>query len=179
MSQIQLCTGRLFDFLAPTELTLEEVSYALSNLCRFTGHCRPFYSVAQHAVHVSRLVAPELAMPALHHDDVEAVVGDVSSPLKSLLPEYRKIERECERVILAGFGIDFDSLPHDELKRADKAALRMEQRALMGGMGWAGASRVMADVRPTARLGRPLPPEEARELFVARHFELRQLALAY
>ncbi len=36
--------------------------------------------VAQHAVLVSHLVPPEHAFHALHHDDVEAVMGDMSSP---------------------------------------------------------------------------------------------------
>ena len=43
---IQLSSGRKFNFEHPTPLTLDEIASALSKICRFTGQCEPFYSVA-------------------------------------------------------------------------------------------------------------------------------------
>ena len=80
-SAIQTNKGEFFDFLKPSEYTptIFEVGYALSNLCRFTGHVEEFYSVAQHSVLVSLIVPQHLAYEGLMHDCAEAFVGDVSA----------------------------------------------------------------------------------------------------
>lgn len=129
-STILLSSGRYYDLAEPGPLTIEEVAHALAHICRFTGHCKDFYSVAQHSVLVSYLVPPEHSLQGLLHDAVEAVVGDMASPLKALVPEYKAIEVRCEQAILAGFGLAWPL--HDEVKTADLIALRTEQRDLMG-----------------------------------------------
>lgn len=168
---ILLSSGRYFSFSSPTALTPEEVAHALSHLCRFTGHCRQFYSVAQHAVLVSYLAPPEYAYEALHHDDVEAVVGDMASPLKALVPAYKEIEKRCERAILAGFGIDYGNLlTWQNVKHADLVALRTEQRDLMPTKGEVWSDLV--GIQPAAMQIAPLPPAEAAAMYLQRHEEL-------
>jgi hypothetical protein len=170
---ILLSSGRYFSFTKPSALTVEEVAHALSNLCRFTGHCRQFYSVAQHAVLVSRFMPAEWAYEGLHHDDVEAVVGDMASPLKSLLPAYKLIEADCERTILAGFGIDWaDPIAKAVVKQADLQALRTEQRDLMPSKGdvWS----CLDGIKPWPVRIVPMPPGDAAAAFIERHHELEQ-----
>lgn len=171
---ILLSTGRYFSYEQPSALTVEEVAHSLSKLCRFTGHCRPFYSVAQHAVLVSRLVPSQWAWEALHHDDAEAVMGDMNSPLKRLLPEYKAIEKRCEKAILGGFGIDSENMPPD-VKHADLMALRTEQRDLMA------PREVWTDllgIEPAAARVFPVPPTIAEQMFLDRHWELSRLRAA-
>ncbi|MDT0138063.1 hypothetical protein [Acidovorax sp. PRC11] len=168
---ILLASGRYFSFTDPesTPVSVEDIAHALSHLCRFTGHCRGFYSVAQHAVLVSHLVPPEHAYHALHHDDVEAVMGDMSSPLKRLMPEYKALEHRVEAAILAQFGLP--AATPAEVKHADLVALHTEQRDLMHIDG--GRWPMLDGIAPSAKHKlEPMPPEEARRAYLERHFQL-------
>lgn len=128
---ILTASGVYFDFTQPEsyEYRIEAIAAALSKLCRFTGHVRQFYSVAQHSVLVSRLVPAEQALAGLLHDASEAFLGDVSSPLKALLPEYKTLERRVEQAIARAFGLPLE-LPA-EVKHADMVALMTEEAQLM------------------------------------------------
>ncbi|WP_192888374.1 hypothetical protein [Paracidovorax avenae] len=168
---ILLASGRYFSFTEPesTPVSVEDIAHALSHLCRFTGHCRGFYSVAQHAVLVSHLVPPEHAFHALHHDDVEAVMGDMSSPLKRLMPEYKALEHRVEAAILAQFGLP-PATPA-AVKHADLVALRTEQRDLMHIDGGRWPSLDGIEPSPNFNL-QPMGPDSARRLYLDRHQEL-------
>src|SRR5215211_3245285 len=69
------------------DIRIEDVAGGLSKVCRFGAQALEYYSVAQHALLVRRLVEeggyPELALAALHHDSHEAYLCDIPSPLKS------------------------------------------------------------------------------------------------
>ncbi|MBB4856972.1 5'-deoxynucleotidase YfbR-like HD superfamily hydrolase [Novosphingobium chloroacetimidivorans] len=166
---ILLASGEYFDFLDPTSATfaISDIAHGLSHICRFAGHCKQFYSVAQHSVYVSQIVPPEHAFAGLMHDAAEAFVGDVAKPLKDLLPQYREIEHAIETVLLKRYGL---SLPLDpSVKEADIVMLATEQVALMQNRDdWQYTrGRTPADIDIT-----PMPPIEAREFFLARYAEL-------
>lgn len=163
-------SGRQFDILRPeeSEFDIWDIAHALSQICRFTGHTHRFYSVAQHADLVSRIVPAEFALAGLLHDAAEAFIGDVSSPLKHLLPDYKAIEARVDAAIWTRFGLPATLPP--EVKAADLAALATEQRDLMG------EKHLVCEPLPEKII--PLPAGLAKKRFLARFFELRLGTLA-
>lgn len=127
---IMTSSGRLFPILEPHsyQFSLEEIGWALSGICRFTAQCREHYSVAQHSIHVANLLPPHLRFAGLMHDASEAYLGDVSQPLKQLLPEYKAIERRVELAIGVQYMVD---MFNPTVKTADVHALAVERKVLM------------------------------------------------
>lgn len=143
---MQTYTGRAFYPLAPAvdDIDPVDIAHALALLCRYGGHVRRFYSVAEHCVLMSRAVAPEHALWALLHDAGEAYLGDLIRPLKHAMPEYRTVEDQLMTVICDRFGIDHECPA--EVKLADNQILRDERGALMAAppMPWLSIEQVPA-----------------------------------
>ena len=160
--------GIYFNFEAPTEgFSLNAIARGLANTCRFGGQCDRFYSVAEHSIHVSRIVPEHMAIIGLLHDAAEAFVGDMPKPLKELLPDFKAVERRIEAALFRAFGLPED-LP-GEIKHADRAMLATEQRQLMQNRDhwkWTGQA-VPLEIELECWL-----PQRAYEAFVARAKEL-------
>ncbi len=152
----------------PEEICIEDIAHALSNLCRFTGHTREFYSVAEHSVRVSWAVPHEQAHRGLMHDATEAYREDLPSPITrdERLVAYRVAELELDLVIRKRFGLGgaHGQAVHD----ADKALLATEARDLLGPTPKTWESLP----KPLPGEIRPWPANEARERFLGRFAEL-------
>ena len=167
---ILLHSGGYFNLARPSadDVHIVDIAHALSNLCRFTGHCNDFYSVAQHSVLASRIVPPELALETLLHDATEAYVGDMSSPLKHMLPEYKRIEARVWAAICERF--DLPVMQEIAVKDADLSMLVTEKRDIMPAtdMPWpVDATHQAMPFRITA-----WAPAMAKREFLARFYEL-------
>jgi hypothetical protein len=125
-----------------SEVRITDIAHALSNMCRFAGHVNHFYSVAQHCVLVSELIAKEKTMNnaycqyvGLLHDASEAYLVDVPRPIKQFLRNYQVIEHKLQRVIADAFGISKGSLTTDFDAKfchdADNLALAIEAKNLV------------------------------------------------
>jgi 5'-deoxynucleotidase YfbR-like HD superfamily hydrolase len=138
-SAIQTYSGRRFSPLEPdaAQIDIRDIAHALANLCRFGGHSRAFFSIAQHSCVVADAVEATGAgavptLCALLHDASEAYLGDLPHPLKHRSPLgrlYREIEKPLQAAILACFALPAELPPL--VKRIDRAALAAERAALM------------------------------------------------
>jgi uncharacterized protein len=168
---IQCASGKYFDFLNPagSHICIEDIAHALSHINRFTGHTRVPYSVAQHSYVVSCIVPYKDALAGLLHDAAEAYLGDVSSPLKQLLPEYKVIEHRVHAAIFEHFGLD-PELPAS-VKEADLIALATERRDLMPNVDPHDAWGVLARVKPLRPKVKVWDADIARYMFLQRYYE--------
>jgi hypothetical protein len=158
----------------PEQLDPEDIARALANQCRFGGHCRVFYSVAQHSVIVSELVEQRggdahEAFAALMHDATEAYLGDMPHPLKHRSPlgaAFKEAEDRLDQAIRDRFAIK-PGVP--AIKLVDRALLATERRAFSAETWhWPELDGVEPlDLELTA-----WPPDEAAEAFARRYAEL-------
>ena len=131
---IQTHSGRYIDLLnpKPEDIDIKDIAHHLSLICRFNGACKEFYSVAEHCFFsTGQIMDPRLRPAALLHDAAEAYVGDLISPIKNLLPEFKKIEERIQSVIYERFNIRLSDADRQEMKKVDMVMLATERRDLM------------------------------------------------
>jgi 5'-deoxynucleotidase YfbR-like HD superfamily hydrolase len=149
----------------PEDFNIEDIAHALSNICRYGGHTRVFYSVAQHCVLCSLHVEPECAREALFHDASEAFMGDMVRPLKDCVPEFKRIEERTEFAIATRFGLRYPWPA--AVKEVDDRMLFTERRDLIvhqPDWGWF--------VQPYPFVVQPVAAHEAKAMFFDRAREL-------
>lgn len=159
----------------PRPVRSGDIAHALSHLCRFGGHTRVFYSVAEHCVRcAAHARSRRLKLLALLHDAAEAYVGDIIRPIEALGLEipgvgpFSILEQRIQNDILRALGV---RLPTDaekaKVKEIDDRMCATEGRALMCRQReWGFAPKPYKDEIY------PLTPEEARKLFTKRLEEL-------
>jgi hypothetical protein len=129
---LQTYSGRSLNPLAPraADIVVEDIAHALSMQCRFGGHVRQFYSVAQHSFLVSHAVPVADALWALLHDASEAYLMDLPTPVKETGPlkGYRGVEAQLQRIIYQTFGLTGDEPA--SIAQADLGVLLLEVDAI-------------------------------------------------
>lgn len=175
---IQTASGEAYEFENPdpAAVKLEDIAHALSNMCRFAGHTKRFYSVAEHCVLVSRILEAEGETEAwqkigLLHDAHEAYVWDCPRPLKPLLGDKFKIlAHEADLAIGIALHVGSKLFHNERIKLADNVALVFEANQLMhwGTEHW---SEQYKDIQPpplVTQYDLGLTPEQAKEAFLSR-----------
>lgn len=167
---IQTYSGRRFTPTNPyvDAIVIQDIAHSLSMQCRFSGHVKKFYSVAQHSVLVSHLCDSADAFWGLLHDASEAYLVDVPRPLKrsGKFQAYLDFEANMTLAICKRFGLPEQEPP--SVKKADQAMLATEARDLMSPLhkDWVN----MVDPYPFKI--EALGPQDAKNLFMKRFFEL-------
>lgn len=138
-------TGRLITPFTPRidQIDIKDIAHALSMTCRFGGHCKHFYSVAEHSVHVADYMEqqrcePTMVLRALLHDASEAYLGDIPSPMKRHpnFDWYVDVEREFQNKVYVKFGLSkADELPA-YLHAIDRQMCNTEALTLIDDPDW-------------------------------------------
>lgn len=152
----------------PDAIVIQDIAHALSNQCRFSGHVKKFYSVAQHCVLVSYACDYADRLTGLLHDATEAYLVDVPRPLKrsGKFDSYLEFEEKMRLAICKRFNLPL--IEPASVKKADELLLYTEARDLMSPLrkDW------VQNVNPLPFKIDPLGPAEAKNLFLNRFYEL-------
>ena len=130
---MQVYSGGIYHPLdpRPEEVNIADIAHALAYTNRYSGHARFAYSVAQHSVYVSDALPKELRLQGILHDAAEAYVGDITRPIKRMLPDFKEIEERNARVIFERFGVPYPVA--EKVHEIDTRILLNEARDVMGG----------------------------------------------
>lgn len=93
------------------EVRIEDIAHSLAMQCRYAGHGRRFYSVAEHSVRIARWLSlhePVVALCGLLHDATEAYLVDVPRPVKKHLAGYKDAERQIWIEIAERFDLPWE-----------------------------------------------------------------------
>lgn len=131
MTWIETYTHKRVDLTDPdsAEINVVDIAHSLAHQCRFAGHTRKHYSVAEHSILVALVTPAPYKLHGLLHDAAEAYLQDITRPLKALLPEYSALEARWEQRIFSHFGLAYP-LP-DVVTEADNALLARERTVVM------------------------------------------------
>lgn len=154
----------------PDMIDIESIAHALSNQCRFGGHVRKFFSVAQHCCIVASYIQhttgdADATMWGLLHDASEAYIVDIPRPLKNCddFKHYYVFEKKVMDAVIARF--DLDPTPPSIVWEADELGLAIEAKYNLQPVVkeiW----HALPEVPPYIDGINCLPPAEAKEWFL-------------
>lgn len=123
---------------APVRYSVGAIAHHLAQINRFTGACERPYSVAEHSLLCADIAedagaTPELQLCCLLHDAHEALLGDVSSPVKAMLGStWAQLEYTHANALREHLGMqEWFRCWADEVLDADLIAMATERRDLL------------------------------------------------
>lgn len=115
----------------PESITLKDIAHGLAYNCRWNGHTKARYSIAEHCIRVYDRVPEDMKLLALFHDAEEAYWGNIIQPLKILLkegcPELIEKMKQTRQAIFQKFKIE----DRDEYKEFDNEELMWDFQNLV------------------------------------------------
>lgn len=123
----------------PADVLLDDLAWGAARQCRYGGQIRTdleIYAVTEHqtkmtwwAIREGRAETLEQGLAILLHDASEGIYGDMVTPLKLLLPEFRVKEDQAQAVITTAFGLSPENtaMSKAELKEID-IRIRIDER---------------------------------------------------
>ena len=123
---LKTVSGRNIDpfNINPEDIDIQDIAQSLSMQCRYNGHTKKFYSVAEHSVLVSQVLPDEHKLWGLLHDASEAYVGDLISPVKHKIDSFISLENNIQKAVAQHFKLPV--VMPDIIHQADKHVLDLE-----------------------------------------------------
>lgn len=167
------------------QISIEDIANALSYQCRYAGHVNFHYSVLHHSLLASYVMQLYEGDPleGLSHDLHEAYITDLPTPIKRVLgPTWYEFENAFQVQIYKALGLELDVPMSTVCKMVDYAMLAWESDGFVLERinDWGipanilEMSTVIQRVAEEQDLARPMEPEEVRERFLARYYELTE-----
>ena len=95
------------------DISIDDICHSLARQCRYNGHLnRDMYSIAQHSLLVATLLLAAKKdvyhiLAGLVHDFGEAYLGDIITPVKSMIREdYDRLEMKILDALAKKYGIE-------------------------------------------------------------------------
>ena len=134
---IETYNGIAFEPLCPRiqDIAIDDIAHALSLICRFTGHTKYHYSVAQHSINIVNIMSLDgydftMRLKGLLHDASEAYICDVARPIKPHLENYMLIEKRLQNKIYQKYNLIVTADEKKIIKKYDDILLNEEAIAL-------------------------------------------------
>ena len=119
---------------------IDDIAHSLAHQNRYNGHTVVPYSVAQHCCLGAQYVkhkgfGPRSVLRALLHDAAEAYMGDIISPVKSMMPPAlleaeRRLMMDIFVWAASGLPLEDEPLTDKMMDEIDQALFLSERRAL-------------------------------------------------
>jgi len=172
---IETYTGKkfpLFDF-DESDIDIVDIAHALSMQCRYNGHVKRFYSVAEHCILLTEYVLDNFpgnykaALAALLHDAAETYLGDMVGPIKPVFHQFSWFEANLLNCIYHKFIGDFSASIRELIHDLDVRIRMDEKHQLLGALDW-GISVPALGVKIES-----LDPGEAKRKYIKLFYELQ------
>lgn len=100
----------------PEQIRIKDAALSMAKTCRFLGALPGWYSTAEHCILGARKASNlKVARQFMIHDVAEFVFGDIPSPVGRLVPDFKKLIRAFDKVVLFKYcGVEeFDPEVHE------------------------------------------------------------------
>lgn len=151
----------------PETILIEDVAHHLARLCRFTGACSEFYSVAEHCVRAAQKAPRDRALDILMHDCEEYAFNDLSRPCKYLVGMEAYRDRGTHLKVVMGKKFGFNPKKDELVDLLDNRMYTTEVRDLMN-----RESQMIVDYPTFLEKIIPWTPLDAEEAFLKEFYNL-------
>lgn len=166
------------------QINIEDMAHALSYQCRYAGHVKFPYSVAQHSLIASYALEAVGGDPleGLCHDMHEAYITDLPTPVKRVLgPAWYEFEDQFQAQIYRALDLPFSVPMSVDCKKVDYGMLAWESGGFVVDRlhDWNLPSHILdmtAEIQQIAAekmLDKHIDPVMVNHLFLERYRELR------